>query len=202
MSSDDDEHVITVAPRAVARRTAVDAIARARYLEVLSKTGSHAAASAAARPHLHTKRSAMQTMERHIAANATFAAQVNDVLANVSGRLDEEIINRALNGKVVYQKKNSEGDVLEEKIDYDNNLLLKVARQVGKRIDPNAWAPEDKRIVVDNNKTVDVTVNIDNILEKLDSDAIRNLIEATSQAKALSSGDQMEDVEDAEILDP
>lgn len=200
MSSDDDLPTIDISPKPLTRKVAVDQIARARYLDVLARTGSHAAASVAAAPHLKTKTSAASTMSGHIKAHPSFAAQVQDVLASVAGKLDTEILDRALNGKVTYQKKDHHGKVVEEKIDYDNNLLLKVARQVGKQVDPGAWAPEDKRLIVQNNKSLDVHVSIDNILDGLDSDAIKNLIDATTKAKALGSGDQHAGIEEADII--
>lgn len=188
MSDDEDVPAITLLPGIPGqRRAAIDALAEAAYLDVLARTGSRAAAAVAARPHLADRRSAVKTFDRHIREDERFADMVRDVEASVAGRLDATIIDRALNGVVTYVKRDGvTGAVVEERRDYDNALLVKVARQVGKRVDPDAWAPEEKRISVTTGPTrVDERVDLDNVLEGMSSEAIRDMLAATKKARAL-----------------
>lgn len=204
MANDDGDvpaiEVVTKAPRA--RRRPVDDFARKTYLDVLRATGSRPAAAAAARPHIRGRGSAMNIMENHITANPIFAAAVADVEADVTGKVDQEIFTRAMEGKVVAIKRNAEGAVVEERREYDNTLLLRLRRTVGRRVDPGGYVDE-KRIVVSggvNNTTV--VANIDAFLDGLDDNALRQAIaSAEKAAKAALPAGQEEEVEDAELVE-
>lgn len=127
-----------------------------------------------------------------------------DVESHVAGLIDREIYKRAMEGKVVFQKKNDRGEVVEERIDHDNKLLLTLARNVGRRVDPSAWAPEDKRVVVENNsRTLNVSMDVDRLLEEMPTEAIRAMLNAVEKTKALPAPEPMDeedDVEDAEVV--
>jgi hypothetical protein len=202
---DDDSPVIQVTSRAqVVKRRPIDAVSRGVYLDVLRRTGSRAAAAAAARPHLRTKASAMSAFENHMETNPTFLAAVMDAEAEMAGQLDEEIRRRAMEGVVTFEKKDAEGNVLERRVEHDNKLLVQVARNVGKRVNPSAWAPDDKRVVVEGGtRNVNLSMDIDRMLEDMPSEAIAALVSAAEKAKtrALTAGPVAEDIEDAEIVE-
>lgn len=205
-NKDDDAPAIVVTPRdQITKRRPIDAVARAKYLDVLVRTGSRSAAAAAARPHLRTKASAMSVFENHMASNPAFMAQVLDAEARVAGELDAEIIRRAMEGVVVYEKyavnDKGERELVERRVDHDNKLLVQVARNVGRRVNPTAWAPDDKRVVVEGGTTnVSVAVDLDRVLEGMSSDAIRSLVDAAGKARLMAPVEDG-DAEDADVLD-
>lgn len=198
MSDDDDVPAIEVAPLRQAMRRPVDAVARARYLEELARSGSHLAAAAAARPHLvRSKRSADAVMRAHMDSNPEFAAQVRDVLSHLAGRLQSEAVKRALEGVVVYTKKDDRGNVVEERRQYDNDLLLKMLREVGKKVDPTVMAPEERQIKVTGTVGhVHASIDMEKMMEGMSTEAIRQMMEAADAAR-LGPGDEV-DVIDAE----
>lgn len=204
---DDDVPAIVVTPLAeVIRRRPVDAVAEARFLDELAKTGSRSAAAAAARPHLRSKASALSTFASHIQANPRFAAQVADVEAHVAGLLDREALDRALNGKVTYEKYDpATGKIVERRVDFDNKLLLTVARNIGKRVDPTAWAPDEKKLVVEGmGAGVKAVVDMDKFLDDMPTDALRAMMVAVGNAKVMGLPESVIDVGDegADEVDP
>lgn len=203
MSSDDEPAIVVTPIDQVKKRRPIDAVAKGTYLAVLAKTGSRSAAAAAARPHLRTRSSAMNAFEAHISANPAFRAQVEDIEAHVAGLLDTEILERALHGKVTYQKyeineRTGERELVEERIEHDNKLLVQAARNVGRRVNPAAWAPDEKRVVVEGGTTnTTVTMDVDKLLDGMSTEAIRSLLESAKAAKALPAPE----VTDAELLE-
>lgn len=204
-----DEPAIEVDARPMRVRRPVDDVARAKYLDTLAKTGSRSAAAAAARPHIASTKSAMNAMDAHIASNPAFKAAVMDAETKLLGKVEETILDRALNGVVVFQKKaaNADGEyeVVEERIEHDNQLLLRVANRLGNRgSDPGAWAKETRVVVSGGTTNLHAVVDIDHMMEGMSSEAIKEMMAGAARAKELaaaSDGNAEELVEDAEIVE-
>lgn len=132
-------------------------------------------------------------MESHIATNPEFAAQVIDAETGLLGIVEATIVDRALHGVTVFEKsapnpRTGELEVVERRTEHDNTLLVKVARQLGRKgADPNAWADEKRLVVSGGTTNVTATVDIDRMLENMDEGAIRQMIAGANKARELSA---------------
>lgn len=197
---DEDVPAIEVVSR-TKRRAAIDETARTIYLDALERTGSRPAASVAAKPHVRSRKSAMQTFQDHIASNPAFAAKVADIESKLTGKVDEEIYKRAMEGVQTFAKYDGTGKVMEERRDFDNNLLLKLRRSLARNIDPTGFQDEKRLIVSGGTQNTLAVGNVDAFLDGLSDDALRQVIAASERSKQLAAASEVEDdVEDAEIV--
>jgi len=112
-----------------------------RFLEVLSETGSVAAACRASASDSHGERAAKSTINDAIRRDPDFAAAVDAAKQAALGKVEEEIVRRAFNPPqtpVVDRNGNVVG-YRTETMSADR-LLLRIAS----RLDPESWAEKRK----------------------------------------------------------
>lgn len=194
MAKDDDVPVIEVEEVGRTVRRPIDAVARAKFLDELKRTGSRQAAAAAARPHIRTRRSAYSAFINYMQQHPQFEAQVLDAEAELAGAVEIEIRRRAFDGVVTYEKRDENGNVLEQKVQHDNKLLLGLARRLAGRNERGAWV-ERKELTVTNVEEQQVTADVDKVLEELDDAALKQLMGSLRKNRQLTAANQAEDAE-------
>lgn len=112
-----------------------------RFLEVLSETGSVAAACRASASDSHGERAAKSTINDAIRRDPDFAAAVDAAKQAALGKVEEEIVRRAFNPPqtpVVDRNGNVVGHRTETMS--SDRLLLRIAS----KLDPESWAERRK----------------------------------------------------------
>ena len=107
---------------------------KATFLKVLAETGSPPAAARAASPHSTGKRAAIRTFTDLRNRDPEFAAAWEDSMATALGRVENEIMRRAM--EPTYRPIFSKGELVGQEPIYDNKLLLAVAR----KLNPDEWS--------------------------------------------------------------
>lgn len=109
------------------------------FLRVLSETGSAAAAARAASPHSKGDRACASTFREERQRDPIFAQACADAEEAALGRVEEEVMRRAMTPtqRPIFSK----GEVVGYTAEYDNRLLVSLAR----RLNPEGWA--DRRQV-------------------------------------------------------
>lgn len=115
---------------------------KATFLKVLAETGSAPAAARAASPHATGKRAAVRTFTDLRDRDPEFAAAWEDAMATALGRVENEIMRRAM--EPTQRPIFSKGELVGHENVYDNKLLLAVAR----KLNPDEWS-EKRQVTLD-----------------------------------------------------
>ncbi|MFO1209594.1 MAG: hypothetical protein U1E40_10280 [Amaricoccus sp.] len=107
---------------------------KATFLKVLAETGSAPAAARAASPHATGKRAAIRSFTDLRDRDPEFAAAWEDAMAAALGRVENEVMRRAM--EPTYRPIFSKGELVGQEPVYDNKLLLAVAR----KLNPDEWS--------------------------------------------------------------
>jgi hypothetical protein len=98
-------------------------VRRETFLQVLSETGSFAAASRAASPHSKDRHGAASTFKQLMQRDTEFTSAVDEARSQALGRLEAEMIRRAVEGveRPIFQKGELVG---HEKVHSDGLLMF------------------------------------------------------------------------------
>lgn len=108
------------------------------FLRVLSETGSVFAAARVASPHSRGQRAATSTFHEERSRNPEFAQAWTEAEQAALAKVEAEVMRRAMTpvSRPVFSK----GELVGHTLEYDNRLLVTLAR----RLNPEAWSERQR----------------------------------------------------------
>ncbi len=108
------------------------------FIETLQATGSMCAAARAATPWSRGEKGGLESCRDLMRRDPTFALEVEEARDAALGRVEAEIVRRAVEGvqRPIFQK----GELVGHEPVYSDHLLLRLAQ----RLDPSSWTDRQK----------------------------------------------------------